>query len=194
MPKFKAAVKDANGVVYTLSDSTHVGSTQPNDPTQTVWFDTQENNIKVCENGYWHPIGAGSYTMVQSPTGMPSGYSVIEVDCSQLTNNSTYTLSFATVPPAGSVTHIILLPNVGGANVSFLIPGGMVDTDWLTGTDDKGCYPLDQTLDQQVDQNGGILFSFHSSNAMGPSLPLHITAISNGRRVYFSIDDVANMK
>lgn len=206
MPNFKAVVKDANGVVYTLSDNTYVGAIQPGDPNKTIWFDTAENNIKVCTNGAWSVIGPGGAVTVTTPTNMPVGPSVIVVTGAGVTDGGSAQLSFTSTPPAGSTVDIIILPQPGGDGSGHGWTLTVPTADWNgTWINDGSSMPAGDTLlaGQCQSNNGlndaGTASALSSSNrniiipgnhnadanTAGQTTPVYIRAISDGARVYY---------
>ena len=207
MPNFKAVVKDASGVVYTLSDNTYVGAVQPGDPNKTIWFDTAENNIKVCTNGVWSVIGPGGAAIVTTPTNMPVGPSVIIVTGTGVPDDSSAQLSFASTPPAGSTVDIIILPQPGpdgtrGHGWKLTVPTADWNGTWISDgvsmpTGDTlltGQYPTSGgledagTLDALPKDRRNIIIPGLSEAAVsntGQTTPVYIRAISDGTRVYY---------
>ena len=207
MPNFKAVVKDASGVVYTLSDNTYVGAVQPGDPNKTIWFDTAENNIKVCTNGAWSVIGPGGAAIVTTPTNMPVGPSVIIVTGTGVTDGGSAQLSFASIPPAGSAVDIIILPQPGpdgtrGHGWTLIVPTADWNGTWIS---DGVSMPGDTILagQHQASSDGiedagtlGVLRSDGRNilipgnrsadpSDTGQTTPVYIRAISDGARVYY---------
>ena len=200
MPNFKAVVKDKNGIVYTLSDNTYIGPIEPSDPGKTIWFDVVNNNIKVNTNGHWSVIGPGGCATVVSPTNMPVGPSVIIVTGVGITSSAQ--LSFASIPPAGSVVDIIILPASGGiAGWTLVVPKTDWFTDWMSGSGDPNNLPSGDTLlpgltysGSNLENAGGVLGSADRDIFIpGPNWsgkpddvgPTYIRAISDGARVYY---------
>ena len=207
MAKFKAVVKDSEGEIYALSDNTYIGAVQPTDPDKTIWFNPVANNIKVYTNGNWSVVGPGGCITVNSPTNLPSGYSVIIVTGTDVADQGNALLSFASTPPAGSVTDIIILPqpdSVGSHGWTLTVPTADWNGEWI-GAD---IMPIGDTLLVGVTSvntklvQGNLPTSSRNifiggsrdfdPSQTGLATPVYIRAISDGERVYFVYQTAAS--
>lgn len=110
---FVALVQGENGEIYSLAGP-YVGTEPPENKYKTVWFDTTNNYIKIKEGTQWNVFGVGGFAKINTVVNIPVSSNVVIIDDIQDQDNTAMT--FATIPPAGTVIHVLLYSSTNTGN------------------------------------------------------------------------------